>query len=239
MNEINKYEPPKIAELILRIFLRYSHKQQRIDDFEEIFVSIVEQDNLLKAKRWYWIQTFRSLPGLIKNQILWGGAMFKNYMKISFRNLLKFKGYSFINIIGLAVGLSSTILILLWVQDELSFDQFHEKANRTYRICSRIEFGNTLIDQTQTAAILPITLKKDFPEVEQTVKMGFPISASCQYEDKIFMESNILPADSTFFDVFSFELIMGDKKSALNKPGTIVITEATAHRYFGSEDPNG
>ena len=165
--------------------------------------------------------------------------MFKNHIKIFYRNLLRYKGYSFINIMGLAIGIASTILILLWIQDELSYDRFHEKANRTYRICSHIKVGNTLINQTQTPAILPITLKHDFPEVEQTVKMGFPINVSGQYEEKIFMESNILPADSTFFDVFSFNLILGDKKNALNKPSTIVITEETAQRYFGNEDPIG
>jgi len=129
--------------------------------------------------------------------------------------------------------------IFLYIQDELSYDQFHEKANRIYRICSHIKVGDTIIDQTQTPAILPIILKNDFPEVEQTVKMGFPINASCQYEDKIFMESRILPADSTFFDVFSFNLITGDKKNILNKPNDIVISEATAHKYFGNEDPIG
>jgi len=208
-------------------------------DIEEAFHAVVSEKGIRFAQIWYWMQTSICVLKYVLNLVFWRIVMFKNYLKIAIRNIKKHKAYSFINIAGLTVGMACTILILLWVQDELNYDQFHEKANRIYRICSRINVGNTLIDQTQTSAILPITLKNDFPEVEQTVKLGFPINASGQYEDKIFMESSILPADSTFFDVFSFNLIMGDKENALNKPGAIVITEATAQRYFGDEDPIG
>lgn len=165
--------------------------------------------------------------------------MLKNYFKIALRNLVRYKTFSMINILGLAVGMACTILILLWVGDELSYDRFHEKSDRIYRLCSRIAMGNTIIDQTQTPTLLPVILKNDYPEVEQTVRIGFPINVLGQYKEKSFMEHNMLPVDSTFFDVFSFKLIKGNKNTALTEPGTIVITEATAHRYFGDEDPIG
>ena len=159
--------------------------------------------------------------------------MFLYNLKIALRNMKKQMSYSFINIAGLAVGIACFIIIILWVQDELSYDRFHEKSDRIYRICSHIVIGNTDIDQTQTPAVLPVVLKNEFPEVEQTVRLGFPISVSGRYNDKTFMERNLIPADSTFFNVFSFELIRGNKKTVLVKPGTIVMTEATAQRYFG------
>lgn len=166
-------------------------------------------------------------------------ALFLNAVKMSLRKMHRQKWYSLISVTGLAVGIACFILILLWVRDEISYDRFHEKASRTYRISTRIKLGDTLIDQTQTPGILPATLKNDYPEIEQTVRFGFPLNVSGQYEDKIFMESSILPADSTFFDVFSFKLLKGEKKSALNNPETLVITEETAQRYFGNEDPIG
>ena len=160
---------------------------------------------------------------------------FSNYFKIAVRNIKKHKGYSFINIMGLAVGIACAILIFMWVDDELSYDNFHSKSDRIYRLCSRITINGTTLDQAQTPAILPPTLKQDFPEVEQTVKLGWPLEIDTQYEGKVFMETDILPVDSTFFEVFSFKLIRGDALTALTKPFSIVVTEETAERYFGND----
>ena len=235
----NKIHTPRRALNLLLKFMDLEEQENFSNYVDSVFRELFLAKGQRAARIWFWSQFTRSLPKLVKISIEGNFIMIKNYLKTALRNIKRRKIYSFINITGLAVGMAAATLILLWVQDELSYDRFHKKADRIYRICTRIKLGDTLIDQTQTPAILPITLKNDFPEIEQTVMLGFPINTSGQYKDKIFMESSILPADSTFFDVFSFKLIMGDEKNALNKPATIVITEATAQRYFGDEDPIG
>lgn len=231
--------PPKLAVWLNRLLLNENEFDNRLNEYEEVFNQILKGQSKIKAVSWYWSQTLKSIPDLIINRMLWGAAMLSNYFKIAVRNIRKHKGYSLINIMGLAVGIACAILIFMWVDDELSYDDFHSKSDRIFRLCSRITINGTTLDQAQTPAILPITLKQDFPVVEQAVKLGWPIEINAKYEDKVFLETNILPADSTFFDVFSFNLIRGESSTILSKPGTLVMTEETAERYFGDEDPIG
>ncbi|MGH7456813.1 MAG: ABC transporter permease, partial [bacterium] len=164
--------------------------------------------------------------------------MLKNYLKIALRNLLKHKGYSFINVAGLAIGMTCCILILLFVQDELSYDKYHENAARIYRIVWTHNEDDTRNSAMIGAPWAP-ALQNDYPEVASFVRFrscGRPLIG---YLDKRFYEENGLYADSTLFAVFSFPLIKGDPKSALAKPNSVVITMAMAQKYFGDEDPIG
>jgi len=165
--------------------------------------------------------------------------MFTNYLKIALRNLKKYKGYSFVNISGLAVGVACSVLILLWIQDEFSYDHFHEKAARIYRIASRGVFGSTKISQTFTPAPMPQAMKNEFPEIEHIVRLYGNVNTVVEYGTKVFDESQIMLADSTFFDVFSFTFMKGEPKTALTEPSAVVVTEAIAQKYFGDEDPLG
>ncbi len=165
--------------------------------------------------------------------------MFSNHIKIALRNLTRFKAYSAINIIGLAVGMSCCILILLYVFDELSYDRFHENAGRIYRIA----VNGTLGDNTFNAAVSPPTLRNalinDYPEVVSAARVknfGFPV---LRYGDKVFSEEKFFWVDSSFFDVFSVEFVRGNPKTALTLPETVVLTERMAKKYFGKEDPVG
>ena len=162
--------------------------------------------------------------------------MVQNHLKIALRHLLKHKGYAFVNIAGLAVGMACSMLILLWVLDEWSYDRFHEKADRIVRVCAKGRIGDTVIDQTSTCAPLPRALMMEFPEVEQAVRL-LKGNAPVQYGERVFIESNILIADSTFFDVFSFTLLRGDPKTALSSPDACVITPTMARKYFDDSDP--
>jgi putative ABC transport system permease protein len=234
-----KIKPPKIALWINRLLLNGNEFDNRVGEYEEVFEQLLAEKGKLSAASWYWSQTLQSIPDLIVNRMLWGGAMLNNYFKIALRNIKKNKGYSTINIMGLAVGIACALLIFMWVDDELSYDSFHTKSDRIYRLCSRITRNGTTLDQAQTPALLPVTLMQDFPEVEQAVKLGWPFEITTQYEDKFFTETDILPVDSTFFDVFSFKLIRGDPSKALNQPLSLVLTEETAERYFGDEEPVG
>ena len=167
--------------------------------------------------------------------------MLGNYLKITFRNMKKHKGYSFINIAGLAVGIACTIFILLWVQDELSFDRFHENADRIYRVVASTSDDGVPTNANGSFGVGP-ALKKDFPEVIETVrirKMGQNVKRYVGYKDKKFYESRFFFSEPTIFTFFNFPLVKGDSTAALNEPNSIVLTEEMAKKYFGNEDPIG
>lgn len=167
--------------------------------------------------------------------------MFQNYLKIAFRNLLRERGISFINILGLAIGFASCIFIFLFVRHELNFDGFHEKGERIYRLVhDEREFivpGGRLLATTGPPA--GPALANNFPEVLNAVRVRFTDRRIVSYNEKRFYEENIVYVDSTLFEVFSFPLQRGNPETALNAPKKVVITSQMAEKYFGDEDPLG
>ena len=165
--------------------------------------------------------------------------MLKNYFKIAIRNLLKFKAYSFINIMGLAIGITGCTLILLYIRDELNYDKYNKKADQIYRVHTKGVLGNNILDIAVSPAPMAGALLRDFPEVVQATRFQPSQNMLIRYGDKVFIENRFLWADSTIFDVFTIPLIKGDPKKALTEPHTVVLTESTAKKYFGDEDPIG
>jgi putative ABC transport system permease protein len=165
--------------------------------------------------------------------------MFRNYFKIAWRSLMKSKTFSFINIVSLTVGLTCCLLLVLYMQYELSFDDFHKNKNRIVRVIMEYSFnGNKAEKGNWTSTYVLPRFASKFPEVESGVR----ISAShnvIRFNDKAFIEDNILYADSTFFTVFSYQLISGNPAKVLWDPKTIVLTETSAKKYFGNENPIG
>ncbi|MGM5468820.1 ABC transporter permease [Flavobacteriaceae bacterium LMO-SS05] len=163
--------------------------------------------------------------------------MIKNYFKIALRNLWKHKGFTAINVIGLSMGLGCFIVIAMYVSDELSYDQFNEKADRIYRINSDIRFGGTDLNMAVSADPMGETLKQDYPEVETYVRFYNSNGSKLIKKGNEFInETRVTHADSTLFDVFTLPAIAGDTKTALTEPNTVVITESAAKRYFGNAD---
>jgi putative ABC transport system permease protein len=163
--------------------------------------------------------------------------MLTNYFKIAWRNLLKNKIFSFINIAGLAIGLCCFIMIALYVTDELSYDRFHEKADRIYRIHSDIRFGGTDLKMAVSADPAGATLKKDYPQVEHYTRIyASDGSKHIKKGKEYIVEDHVAYADSTLFDVFTLPAITGDTKTALDNPNTVVISETAARKYFGTTD---
>ncbi len=166
--------------------------------------------------------------------------MIKNYFKIAWRNLVKNKTFSFINIIGLASGLACFILIALYVADELSYDRFNEKAARIYRINSDIVFGGNKLHLAVASDPMGATLKKDYPQVEEYTRFYSSSGAKLVKKGNEYIrENNVAHADSTLFDVFTLPVIAGDPKTALNEPNTVVITESAAKKHFSTTDAIG
>lgn len=166
--------------------------------------------------------------------------MFSNFIKTAWRNLLKNKVFSFINILGLAIGLCCFLLITMYVLDETSFDKFNAKADRIYRVNSDIRFGGTDLVLPVTPDIMGATLKKDYPQVEEYTRIYASSGAKLVKKGNDFInESRVAHADSTIFRVFTLPAIAGNTNNALNEPNTVVITESTAIKYFGTKDAIG
>ncbi|MCE7993074.1 MAG: FtsX-like permease family protein [Roseivirga sp.] len=165
--------------------------------------------------------------------------MLRNYLKIARRNLLKNKSHSAINIMGLAVGMASFLLILFYVQDESSFDKFHNDYESIYRVTevNYTESGETKLANTYSG--IGPALHNDFPEVETFVRLYVAELSVSDGATKKFMESRFTYADSTFWEIFDFELLQGDPKTALSSPFSVVLTESTATKYFGTENAIG
>jgi putative ABC transport system permease protein len=161
--------------------------------------------------------------------------VFKNYIKIEFRNLIKLKTYSFINISGLAIGLASIILIFLWVQDELSYDGFHKNKDDIYRI--GLYFPSNSIRIAQSRPAFAHALKDAFPEIVDAVRYKQRSRLLLKNDNQVFYEDGGAVADPSFFNMFTFPFLKGDPNTALSEIDNVVITEKLASKYFRNEDP--
>jgi ABC-type antimicrobial peptide transport system permease subunit len=164
--------------------------------------------------------------------------MFKNYLKIAWRNIQRSKGYAFINITGLGIGMAASILILIWVQFELSVDRFHEHSDRVYAVWRNTEMQGEIFTWDYTPAPYAPALKDQYPEVEEVARITewdpqlFTVGENSFYEKSTFTEPG-------FFKMFSFEAIAGDPVAALDEPESIVLTESVAKKLFGEESAMG
>ena len=166
--------------------------------------------------------------------------MLRNYLLIALRNIFRQKGYSIINITGLAIGIMSCLLILLYVADELSYDRFNEKGDRIYRLLFRYTSPN---GESFNHAIGPYRLADElaarYPEIEEAVRLSFPSPMELRNGEIEFVEDNVMLADSNIFKVFSIDLVSGDPNSALTEPFTCVVSDEVAGKFFGEENPVG
>src|ERR1700743_1095681 len=164
--------------------------------------------------------------------------MFRNYLKIAFRSLWRHKGFSALNIIGLAVGLSAFFLIYRYVHFETSHDNFHTKSGRIYRLVTDLESSSATLHWSSTSMPMAINLKADYPEVEEIVRLNGR-GMLLRRGDVHFVEKGGLFADSSLFSVFDFPLVQGNPKTALTAPFSIVLSETTAKKYFGNDNALG
>ncbi|MTI32854.1 ABC transporter permease [Xanthovirga aplysinae] len=165
--------------------------------------------------------------------------MLKNYFKTALRNLLKHKFYSLINVLGLAVGMACCMLIFFWVQDELSYDTFHTKADRIFRVATEDLSLGKGFKAVETPGPLAKTLKSDYPEVEESVSIWNEGETLTTYQENSFNIERTIYAEPSLFDVFSIPLIKGNSFSALTNPHSIVLSQSTAQKIFGKENPIG
>ncbi len=165
-----------------------------------------------------------------------------NYLKILFRGFLKRRTQSLINVVGLAIGVTSFMFIMMYVRDEASYDRHHSKADRIFRVCMDYDFGGVGENSASMPFPVAFALKTSYPEMIREVTRVFNYQTDNHlivYEDLKFNEKLVFFADSTYFEIFDHEFIAGNPVTALDEPNTVVITETTARKYFRDQDPMG
>jgi len=170
----------------------------------------------------------------IKNYKL---KMLKNNIKIAFRNLLRYKVFSFINVFGLGIGMACFILIMLWVQNELNFDNSYENSDEIYRVITQFQRPDNHDVQALTPVPLGPSIVRDYPEILNFTRYEPLNKLLVSYGDKNFFEEKMVITDSTFFEIFSFSFVKGNPETVLDNLNSIIITEKTARKYFGTVDP--
>ena len=251
---MNQKSTIKPSERVLSFF-RWFCDPDCVEDIEgdllERFESRLQQD---KAAKWLLILDVLRLlrPGIIKpitkTQKLNNYAMISNYYKVSVRNIIRNKTFSILNISGLSVGIASCILILIYVNNELSYDKYNSKYDRTYRVIHYYGNEGDAPDYTKlptkeyqvwgNAPVAP-AMQDFFPEVDQVFRFTSDAPWLFSYKGITYSETDVLFADSTAFDLFDWKVIAGDPKTALIRPNTIVLTKELAKKYFGEENPIG
>jgi len=234
-----KTSPPKLAKWIVTGLSIYESRFAVSELLEEEYLEVQSKKGAFRAWLWFWFQTFCVFVQYGLTWIYRSSFMFSSYVKIAIRNIQRYRGYNLINVAGLAVGMICFILIMLYVKYELSFDSFHKNSDRIYRVALHLPTwnfrGSTEFSKT-TGALGP-ALIDEYPEVLNATRIN-GAGGTFSYIQQNFNE-NGLYADEYFFDVFTYPLIVGNEKTALKEPFSIIITEELAQKYFGDEDPLG
>lgn len=232
-----KAGPPKFAERFLSFYCKNEFQEEILGDLYERFEFHVEKYGLNKAKRLYWLNVFKFIRGyrlrtLPNSQNSTNNiVMFKNYFKIAFRNAARHKAYSFINIAGLMVGLTSFILISMYVQHQLSFDNFHENKDQIYRITD----GEKAFVPSVIGALLDRSFEDEIVESARLIVLG---SRTFKVKQNTYM-ANVHYLEPAFFKMFTFPLLYGDKEHLFDNPASLVISEKEAIARYGKSDVIG
>lgn len=252
MKEV-RYEPPNILLRFFKWFCKPELHKYLEGDLLELFDLNIEQKGLRKAQWKFTLEVIKLFrKDIIKpvegTQKLNNYGMVKNHFKVSVRSMLRKKTFSFLNVLGLGIGIASCLLILIFVQNELSYDKYNAKYDRTFRALQR--FGGDR--EVKPEDILPKSdywvwgnaplaseLTGFFPEVEHVTRFTSDFDWLVEYKGKRFQEKGIAYADSTLHLVFDWEWLAGDPETALTRPSTIVLSETMAEKYFGDENPVG
>ncbi|MCP4726930.1 MAG: FtsX-like permease family protein [bacterium] len=222
----------------LKLLLPKNNDESMLADFETLYEAELEKKGRVYALGWLAAQIIRSLPGLASAYLYRRGIMIRNYLKISLRNFRKQKIYYLINVSGLAVGMASCMLIFLFIHDELSYDKYHDDADRIYRVTMAELINGSYYHYAGVPYGAVQAFEEQLPEIISTARVGFG-SGVVSLNEKNHEVSGILYTDSTFFEIFTYDFIKGNPVSALDEPGSIVLTESHADMLFGSEDPMG
>ena len=238
MKDNKKQRPPSFAEWLLNKMTYYQDEFSSADNFLENYDRILDSKGKIKADFWYWSQVISSMLYYFNFRLIWIATMLKNYMKITLRDFKRNKAYSVINVSGIAAGMACCILILLFIQDELSYDQYHKNKKRIYRITFGEEMGGNHDHYAGVPYGAVSAFVEKLPEIKSCARIGKGTGIIKTGEGE-FEADGIIYTDSTFFSIFTHEFTAGDPSNALQNPGTIVISEEYASRLFKNTNPIG
>ncbi len=232
-------KPPWILARILDRIVDRRVSYDALGEFEERFYSVKESSGYSLAVLWYLAQIILSIPDYLIYESCRSTVMFKNYLKIAIRSLIKNKFYSFINILGLSIGIAGVILIFLFIVDEASFDRFHLKSDRLYRLTTNVHHPDGSVNWNMGIVVFPHgpEMEEFFPDVLDCVRT-YQTQLTMKYENSI-ENLDVLLVDPDFFTMFSFPLIAGSSEHVLDQPNSIILSETYARKYFGNSDPVG
>ncbi len=233
--------PPHIARWILSVTNRKRNREIILGDFEEVYNEMLVSHGWFYAELWFYVQAVKSAPFFLFTSIYWGVVMFKSYLRIGYRNLLKNKTYSSINILGFALSLAAFILIALYVQYEFSFDIYHENADNIYRVV-RNKPGGTGTAVTKTAvtpAPLAPLLVDAYPEILKATRIIQSKNAIVKVDNNSFSEDNVYWAEPETFEIFTIPFVQSKPLNVMKEPHSIVLSEKRALKYFGEINPVG
>jgi putative ABC transport system permease protein len=230
--------PPRIPGWLIKISAWYEDGYVVYGDACEEFYELAEVIGSRRAGRWFWRQGLRAFPAFVKDYLVWRMIMLRNYLKVAFRNIRKQKGYAFINISGLAIGMAACLLILLWVYDEMSYDTYHENADRIYRLTIDANLGAQMSVPVAPTPAGP-AMVQDYPEALQAARISRPDRSPVVVGDREYFEENVAYADNSIFEIFSFPLVEGDPGTALKAAYSVVLAEDVARKYFEDDQALG
>jgi putative ABC transport system permease protein len=236
MMKTERDSQPRLGWRILWFLLPDNERESLVGDFDEIYREKIKDNGKLVALLWYWSQVILLIPSSLKESIYWSVLMFRNHLKIAVRNLIRHKGFSILNITGLAIGMVCTILILFWVQHELSFDRYHKNGKNIYRILQHIQYSEIVTWAINQGPLGP-ALKEEIPEIEEQARFCFA-QWRMKYDDQVFVELGGY-TDPSLFKMFTIPFSKGDPETALADPRSLVLTGEVAQKIFGDEDPIG
>ncbi|MCE7993699.1 MAG: FtsX-like permease family protein [Roseivirga sp.] len=235
------HKPPKYARRLLEFFCSEEWTAELLGDLEEQYVDNISDKGGLRAKLQYWWEVFRLMrPHIFINRRKHSKVMMtKNHLKTSYRNLMRNKAYTFINLAGMSLAFAFALAIFAYVSHELSYDRYHTNADRVFRVTQRFQNNDGYdIHWARVNLTWVNELAAESPEIESLVRFQSFRPRRVLVNQQKFMESNAFAVDSEVFGLFDFKLLAGDK-NALSEPQTVVLTESIATKYFGTQDPMG
>lgn len=231
----NILHPPRLAEKLLRLMFPVKRGHLSVGDFAEAFLEIAQERGHRSARIWYWLQILSSFKALVLGNIYWSLVMIKSYLKIAFRNFKRQKSYTFINMFGLTTGIATCLVIFLFVNHELSYDNFHPDLDRIYRI---VVGDGEPVSATICAPVAQV-MQDYFPEVETVGRILATPGGLIGRGELNFYENTRMFADDELFKILDIPFIEGNPETSLDNPATVVINHSMAVKYFGDEPALG